>query len=97
MFVESFQGQYKDGTNGARDFRMVSALFLILRILILSLFVNQHRSTFHTAEMQAFLFFVLVTDIILGKTLLLLILHMILIFYMGTKWEVLFVYASTEK
>ena len=35
MFVESFQGQYKDGTNGTRDFRMVSASFLILRILTL--------------------------------------------------------------
>jgi len=33
MFVESFQGQYKDGTNGTRDFRMVSAFFLIFRIL----------------------------------------------------------------
>ena len=40
MFVESFQGQYKDGTNGTRDFRMVSALFLILRILILASFHN---------------------------------------------------------
>ena len=56
MFVESFQGQYKDGTNGTRDFRMVSASFLILGILILFLFVNHHRSTFHTAEMQVFLF-----------------------------------------
>ena len=56
MFVESFQGQYKDGTNGTRDFRMVSASFLTLRILILFLFVNHHRSTFHTAEMQVFLF-----------------------------------------
>ena len=36
MFVESFQGQYKDGTNGTHDFRMVSASFLILRILILA-------------------------------------------------------------
>ena len=35
MFVESFQGQYKDGTNGTYDFRAVSALFLILRIIIL--------------------------------------------------------------
>ena len=40
MFVESFQGQYKDGTNGTRDFRMVSALLLILRILILASFHN---------------------------------------------------------
>ena len=38
MFVESFLGQYKDGTNGTRDFRMVSASFFILRILILASF-----------------------------------------------------------
>ena len=35
IFVESFQGQYKDGTSGTHDFRMVSALFLILRILVM--------------------------------------------------------------
>ena len=125
MFVESFQGQYKDGTNGTRDFRMVSASFLILRILILFLFLNHHRSTFHTAEMQVFLFlcascfhaitrpyklnfmnnidivilFLLgmliletstsgtpsLTYFILGATLLLLVPHMILIFYICHK------------
>ena len=42
MFVESFQGQYKDGTNGTHDFRMVSATFLILRIMILIFFVDRH-------------------------------------------------------
>ena len=56
MFVESFQGQYKDGTNDTRDFRMVSASFLILRTLILALFMNHHCSTSHTAEIQVFLF-----------------------------------------
>jgi len=34
-FMEAFQGQYKDGTNGTRDFRMVSALYLIFRIGVL--------------------------------------------------------------
>ena len=52
MFVESFQGQYKDGTNGTRDFRMVSASFLILRILILALFLNHHRLLSHTLILQ---------------------------------------------
>ena len=42
MFVESFQGQYKDGTNGTPDFRMVSALFLILRVLTLASFMNHN-------------------------------------------------------
>ena len=127
MFMKSFQGQYKDGTNGTRDFRMVSASFLILRILILALFVNHHRLPAHTSEMQgAFVactscihaitrpyklnlmnnvdivilfllaILILVTSIsasssslitypILGSTLLLLIPHMILIFYICHK------------
>ena len=52
MFVESFQGQYKDGTNGTHDFRMVSASFLILRILILFLFLNHRRLLSHTSMLQ---------------------------------------------
>ena len=43
MLVESFQGQYKDGTNGTRDFRMVSASFLILRILTMASFLPHHK------------------------------------------------------
>ena len=34
-FVEVFQGEYKDGTNGTYDLRIFSALFFILRILAL--------------------------------------------------------------
>ena len=123
MFVESFQGQYKDGTNGTRDFRMVSASFLILRILILCLFLNHRRSLSRTLEMQGALFacatcihaitrpykfnfmnnvdivilFLVETLIfvtsssplpysILGSTLLLLVPHMTLIFYICHKF-----------
>ena len=125
MFVESFQGQYKDGTNGTRDFRMVSASFLILRIVVLFLFLNHHRLLSHTSILQGACFacassihaitrpyklnfmnnvdiiilflleiptFVtsssgslLLTYIILGTTLLLLVPHMILIFYICHK------------
>ena len=49
MFVESFQGQYKDGTNGTYDFRAVSASFLILRIIILINFLDREHTTFSTA------------------------------------------------
>ena len=54
--MESFQGQYKHGSNGTHDFRMVSASFLILRILILALSTNHHRLPAHTAEFQGALF-----------------------------------------
>ena len=51
-FVESFQGQYKDGTNGTRDFRMVSTTFLILRIVILASFLNRHTSGVHPVNVN---------------------------------------------
>ena len=52
MFVESFQGQYKDGTNGTRDFRMVSALFLVLRITTMTSFLATVFS-FHKHSLAA--------------------------------------------
>ena len=56
-FVESFQWQYKDGTNGTRDFRMVSALFLILRIMIIAAsFLNNHYPTSGSPTLQCVLF-----------------------------------------
>ena len=56
MFVESFQGQYKDGTNGTWDLRMVSALFLILRILTMATFANRHYSYYTSSGLQCLLF-----------------------------------------
>ena len=51
MFVESFQGQYKDGTNGTHDFRMVSASFLLLRILVLA---SLHNYSFWNSAVGQF-------------------------------------------
>ena len=55
MFVESFQGQYKDGTNGTHDFRMASASFLILRMLVMVAFVNRHYYTWSSSFQIALL------------------------------------------
>ena len=124
VFVESFQGQYKDGTNGTHDFRMASAAFLILRMLTLFFFMNHTRSPLHTTQLQlavlvcatfiyaitrpyklnvmnnidiAILFLLALltivlqdptryqTYLILALTLLLLIPHMALMFYIGHK------------
>ena len=57
MFVESFQGQYKDGTNGTRDLRMVSALYLIVRMLTMASFLGticlfQRNSLWVSAALQ---------------------------------------------
>ena len=57
IFVESFQGQYKDGTNGTHDFRMVSASFLILRILDLVSFLKSHHpSSWISSDLRCVLF-----------------------------------------
>ena len=38
--VEAFQGSYKDGTNGTRDYRAVSALYLVCRVVVWTLTIN---------------------------------------------------------
>ena len=45
--MEAFQGQYKDGTNGTRDFRMVSALYLVFRLSVLLAYSGNHESFDH--------------------------------------------------
>ena len=37
-FMEAFQGSYKDGTNGTRDYRAVSALYLVCRVVLCGLY-----------------------------------------------------------
>ena len=54
MFIESFQGEYKDGVNGTRDFRMASASFFILRIVTLVSFYKT-SSLWVSAEVQGVL------------------------------------------
>jgi len=56
IFIESFQGPYKDGTDGTRDFRMFSAAFLILRIMIVASFMNRHLSAWPSSEVRCALF-----------------------------------------
>ena len=34
-FIDAFQGSYKDGTNGTRDYRAVSALYVVIRLIII--------------------------------------------------------------
>ena len=45
-FMEAFQGQYKDGTNGTRDFRIVSALYLVFRIALLITSSGNRKNAF---------------------------------------------------
>ena len=43
VFIDTFQGHYKDGTNGTRDFRAVSSISFLLRDLFCMILSN-HRS-----------------------------------------------------
>ena len=56
IFIESFQGPYKDGTDGTHDFRTFSAAFLILRIMIVASFMNRHLSAWPSSEVRCALF-----------------------------------------
>ena len=38
IFIDCFQGYYKDGTNGTRDYRYFSVILYVLQILIFSIF-----------------------------------------------------------
>lgn len=67
MFVDLFQGCYKDGTNGTKDFRFTASLFLFLRLGVIfayvmcgfSDFINCDTLTFLSVILAALLFIVL--------------------------------------
>ena len=40
VFVDTYQGCLKDGTSGTHDYRAVSAVFLVLRFVLLSVYVQ---------------------------------------------------------
>ena len=48
IFMDAFQGCYKNGTDGTRDYRYFAGLYLLFRVLtfgdILSYFIVQHRN-----------------------------------------------------
>ena len=40
MFVDTYQGCFKDGTNSTRDYRALSVVYLLLRFAVLSIYVH---------------------------------------------------------
>ena len=66
IFVDLFQGCYKDGTSGTRDFRFTASLYLFLRLGLLfsyvmcgfSVFLNCYIITFLTVILATLLFIV---------------------------------------
>ena len=47
IFIDSFQGCYKDGTNGTRDCRYFAAVYLLVRLVLLALLVSIHSVAFY--------------------------------------------------
>ena len=55
IFIDAFQGCYKDGTNGTRDCRYFAAAFLIARILLCVVFSLNQTGMFYVAGLFVFL------------------------------------------
>ena len=57
MFVEKFQGDYKDGTQGTYDYRFLSGIYLLFRIALVTRFHSeQHFHDTLNSEMNLVLF-----------------------------------------
>ena len=55
IFIDAFQGCYKDGTNGSRDHRRFAAAFLLARILLFILFALSQTELFYGAALFVFI------------------------------------------
>jgi len=63
IFIDAFQGCYKDGTNGTWDCRYFAAAFLFARILLFTIFALSQTAMFYGAAL--FVFIVLVMAIVI--------------------------------
>ena len=64
IFMDSFQGHYKNGTNGTRDFRSLSALCLLLRLLVYCSLVFTYETKSYGYPTAIILIFTVVTAIV---------------------------------
>ena len=64
IFMDAFQGCYKDGTNGTRDCRYFSALHLILRIAVLTTFAIAHTNVSASLYLVIFIVFAMLNAVI---------------------------------
>ena len=55
IFIDAFQGCYKDGTNGTRDCRYHAAAFLFSRILLVLIFALSQTALFYGAALFVFI------------------------------------------
>ena len=55
IFIDAFQGCYKDGTNGTRDCRYFAAAFFLVRILLFIIFALTPTAMFYSAALLLFM------------------------------------------
>ena len=55
IFIDAFQGCYKDGTNGTRDCRYFATAFLIARILLFIIFALSPTALYYGAALFVFI------------------------------------------
>ena len=63
IFMDAFQGHYKDGTNGTYDLRFLAGLYLILRIVIVY-FARKHKLLARNASPGQMHYYFIVTVIV---------------------------------
>ena len=51
IFIDAFQGCYKDGTNGTRDCRYFAAMYLLARLVLISLFAVTNSVAYHATAL----------------------------------------------
>ena len=94
IFMDAFQGCYKDGTNGTRDCRYFSALHLILRIALLTTYAITHTNVFDALALVIVIVFAMLNAVIqpykqehsiynVTDTVLVLILALLYAVYLG--------------
>ena len=64
IFIDAFQGCYKDGTNGTRNCRYFAAAFLLARILLFIIFTLTQTTLFYGAALLVFILLVMVIPIV---------------------------------
>ena len=55
IFIDVFQGYYKDGTNGTRDCRFFAAVYLLLRFIIFLVFAITRSAAFYAVAGLVFI------------------------------------------
>ena len=60
IFIDAFQGCYKDGTNGTRDCRYFAAAFLLARILLFIIFTLTQTTLFYGVALLVYILLVMV-------------------------------------